>query len=352
MSSFVITAHRLEPPNDDDIRRIRIAAGEDVLTRLIRDGCEKDDALRASATPLAFWLVDNWWRIRCEPVPFTGADWQWRMAHELTAIGAGYIWPCVAFWGEGTRVGISVDERETPMRIQFLADGIRYLPADEVESGVDQFIRQMLSEPIVDRAALQTEYDALCAEREDQGARDWRTVEAMLGYDIGEAPDGLMDTLDGLVDEYDQTSIEEAVLARPGEQAADALQTAVEAARTSNIRAHVPAPLKEVTLDREQPIAPWALAEQAAASVRAELCLTGPVGNQALADILGVSCNAIEDKPHPAFPTACAWRTATGSTAAWPSRRPARKPGGSSSAAISATWCGPTTASSAPCPMP
>ena len=92
------------------------------------------------------------------------------------------------------------------------------------------------------------------------------------------------------------------MLAKPGEQAADALQAAVEAACTSNIRAHVPTPLKNVTLDREQPIAPWALAEQAAASLRAELCLTGPIGNQALADILGVSCNAIEAEGAPDLP--------------------------------------------------
>ena len=187
-----------------------------------------------------------------------------------------------------------VHQEPLPTPIQFLTEGIRYVPTPDVESGVDRFIRELLTDGIEDCVALRAAYDALCADREDEDARDWRTVEAMLGYDINEAPDGLMDTLAGLVERYGQTGVEEAVLANPGEQAADALQTVVAAASASNIRAQPPEAIERMSFDRNQPVGPWVLAEQAAASLRAELCITGPISDQTLADILGVSCSVLE----------------------------------------------------------
>ena len=34
--------------------------------------------------PLAYRLIDNWWRILFEPVPATGPDYSWHLAHELS----------------------------------------------------------------------------------------------------------------------------------------------------------------------------------------------------------------------------------------------------------------------------
>lgn len=155
MSRFTITATRPETPSEDeDLRRIRIAAGDDVLTRLVRNVCEHDEALHAPVTPLAYWLIDNWWRILFEPVPTTGPDYSWHLAHELSSIGGGYMWPCVAFWGEGGRIGIHVLQEPLPTPIQFLTEGLRYVPTPDVESGVDRFIRELLADRIDDSVAL------------------------------------------------------------------------------------------------------------------------------------------------------------------------------------------------------
>ena len=51
-----------------EMRRLSVRLGGSSLTRLIRGGSSQpDDCLEAPPLPLAFWLVDNWWRIRWEP---------------------------------------------------------------------------------------------------------------------------------------------------------------------------------------------------------------------------------------------------------------------------------------------
>ncbi len=61
-----------EPGNDkcSEPDRLRIRLGDACLTRLVRHGShEPDDWLEAPPVPLAFWFIDNWWRIRWEPAP-------------------------------------------------------------------------------------------------------------------------------------------------------------------------------------------------------------------------------------------------------------------------------------------
>jgi hypothetical protein len=288
MNSFDIFATRVEAQGADELHHIRILARDEVLTRLVRNGgSEEDEALRAPATPLAFWLVDNWWRVLFEPVPIGGPDPSWRLAHELSSIG-GYLWPRLALWGEGERVGITVHQEPLPAHIQFLARGIQYVVASDVEAGVDRFIRQILAEPIGDRAALRSEYRALAAERADQDVRTWRIVEAMLGFDVDEAPPRLVEELGGLMEQHGESGVEEAIHAMPGVDAATALKAGVEAASKSPVRARLPVPVKNIVFDRDPAKAPWELGEEAAKSLRGALSLTGPIRNPLLGEIFGV----------------------------------------------------------------
>src|SRR6266852_9390818 len=48
------------------------------------------DRVHLSAYPLGEWLAWNWWRLRWEP---QARDLDWAMAHHMTTVGGGYIWP-------------------------------------------------------------------------------------------------------------------------------------------------------------------------------------------------------------------------------------------------------------------
>lgn len=299
--NFQIAATRPETATVDDLRHIKISTREKVLTRTARHGEKEDESLHVPAAPLAFWLIDNWWRLLFEPVPTNGPGASWRLAHELSSIGAGYIWPRMVIWGEGERVGITVRQEPVPTSIQFLTRGIHYVSTADVEHGADAFIRQTLDEALGDEA-LGAEYEALCAERADEDARTWRTLEALLGFDVDEAPAELVDSLGELVERYGEAGIEEAIAARPGQDAASALEAAVEAARRSNVCVELPAPIESIAFTRDVRLAPWEMAEEAATSLRKSLALTGPVPPGQLGDIFGVSSQSLRRATAPKWP--------------------------------------------------
>ena len=90
-----------------DPRRISMRLGDACLTRLVRHGNDvPDDWPEAPPVALAFWFVDNWWRIRWGANAPRGPA-EWRLAHHLSSVGVGYHWPNVSIWGEGSRVGVA-----------------------------------------------------------------------------------------------------------------------------------------------------------------------------------------------------------------------------------------------------
>ena len=107
MPRFNIDVQRNPSAGPDEAHSIAIRAGDCVFTRLLRPGQERtDDYFHAPPSQLAFWLIDNWWRLRYECVPPGVPSSQWRLAHDAASIGGGYIWPRLTIWGEGDRVGL------------------------------------------------------------------------------------------------------------------------------------------------------------------------------------------------------------------------------------------------------
>jgi hypothetical protein len=47
---------------------------------------------------VAEWLAWNWWRLRWEP---RSAAPDWSLAHTMTSIGEGYVWPNLEIWSDG-----------------------------------------------------------------------------------------------------------------------------------------------------------------------------------------------------------------------------------------------------------
>src|SRR5215208_1095668 len=107
MTPFSIDVRPVAEGDSDGTAAVAIRARDEVFTRLLRpDRADPDDFLLAAPAQLAFWLVDNWWRLRWEAVPPDGKTPEWRLAHELSSIGGGYVWPRLSIWGEGEWIGL------------------------------------------------------------------------------------------------------------------------------------------------------------------------------------------------------------------------------------------------------
>ena len=276
-------------PQEDGLHRVRISADDSVLTRLGRsDDASPDDWLQVPAEALAFWFIDNWWRIRWEPDPPAGFTPEWRLAHDISSVGGGYCWPRVAFWGEGEQVGVAVRADEPTSSLRYLADGNFLVPAKSFEAGVDDFVGLLLQSGTPDGDALKACFQHLSAEREDPAVAAWRKLEAQLGFDQDEAPDELMSALGVLADEYGLDGVQEAALATQGGDAATVLQREIEAARNSAIQMTSPLPAETLKVDAKSGHEPWQLAEDAARQLRDHIGIpTEPLRNRALSDVVG-----------------------------------------------------------------
>ena len=301
MRNFEISVGKLQRADAGDLRRIRIAAGDVVLTRLIRPGREDEDhCLEAPPDQLAFWLIDNWWRIRWEPAPPDRFHPEWRLAHDLSSIGGGYIWPRVSIWGEGSKLGVAsrADSQTQSQSVRFLANGLYYVSASSMTDSVDAFIGLLLDGgTTADRKSLRTEHRQLLAERNDPEIADWRKLEAMLGFDPDEAPNQLIEGLGALMDRYGHEGVEEAAIAHQGHGAAATLQSELEAAQDSKVRVTPPPEVQLVHVEPDSETTPWQQAEGAAAELRARLAHDqGPIRNHALSEVLCLPSDQLKSK--------------------------------------------------------
>jgi hypothetical protein len=65
MDSFNIKIEVPATRGIDDPLPICVSVGDFVFTRLLRPGSDQaDNSLVAPPSQLAFWFVDNWWRLR------------------------------------------------------------------------------------------------------------------------------------------------------------------------------------------------------------------------------------------------------------------------------------------------
>src|SRR5579872_6336908 len=90
---------------------LRITLDNHVLTRAEDDFAKTvRDEVFLSAYPLALWFASSWWRLRWEPASSVDPEPRsvsWRMAHEMTAVGHGFVWPHLIFASDGETVDIT-----------------------------------------------------------------------------------------------------------------------------------------------------------------------------------------------------------------------------------------------------
>ena len=303
MAGLEIIIKDLEESPTTDIRQVGIQSDGEFLTRLFRVSSNSEDTfLHAPPAPLAYWILDNWWRILHEPEPAGAVTAEWLLAHEMSSVGGGYAWPPIRIWSEGGQVGIRAQPQSMDAHgpVRFEADHNCWLPSDDVEQSFDRFLERVREIAVGERDTLLDLHRQVRREREDPEVAIWRTIEAELGFDVDEAPVDLMNQLNELIIEYGQDAVSEACISHQGSDVIHALRDglwAIENSKTkvdlstavAGARAHADGdPEGDNLPDARMP--PWRLAEEAAGRVRENLSVpSGPVPNWRLRDLLGVS---------------------------------------------------------------
>jgi len=283
-------------------RRLSIRAGECVFTRLLRPGSNKpDDYLCAPPQQFAFWLIDNWWRLRWESLPIGERTPAWRLAHELASIGGGYVWPRLTLWGEGDTMGVASmrDPAGIVGPVRYLTEAQVSISASGFEQAVDRFLDETangIASSEADRAALSAQIEALRDERNDPAFAAWRRMEAQSGFDPDDAPESLMTQLAEFAATYGEKGVEEAVQAHPGLEAARVLGAEIAAVNARGVACQfdhaVGVGAGPIQLGTELP---WQAAEVAGQRIRGMYGFTaGPLGNEQLADLLGVTARTFD----------------------------------------------------------
>jgi hypothetical protein len=258
------------------------------------------DRARLPLYPLAEWLAGNWWRLHAE-APYEGGGpppAQWRLSHDLPAIGGGLIWPRVRFASDDWTIQISARAiRNAPWEpIRHLNDlsarGIEVKDFDHVVDDVIGTVLRRLKDLNVAAEPLATIWADVLAEREDPEVSEWRRWEARLGYDPDEAPERLMKQVAELFGRAGKSATSEIA----------PLLSANTSAILSQINALAGAPGLEAALPSRKAdgclsenVTPWDFARDMARNVRAEIGQTsGPLTDRTLEQLLGVPKDSLD----------------------------------------------------------
>lgn len=306
-TTFCIDAHWPRPPADDerDTAHLSMLFGDQVVTRLaLIDRHELRDYFRASAVTLALWFADNWWRLRWETLKDQrrpSADW--RLRHELTSASGGTLWPPLMIYGTGEHVVAAPAFGSTihagPIRYLDL-DAVRPVSGDAYEAGLDRFFDAVLEvcANAQDGAGLSRVVRELQGERRDPEATAWRILEARLGFDPDEAPDALMERLALFSSEHGAETVDEAVNAAPGFQAADILARVIEATDVSAVVIDTDLIGRIDVQLTDRVSRPWQAAERVASELRRMIGVErGPFSNEALAEALRTPWATLKSAP-------------------------------------------------------
>ncbi len=250
-----------------------------------------------SAYALAEWLTWNWWRLRWEP--FRQSE-SWNLAHKMATIGGGYIWPNITIVTDGERVILDpVPTEARPSEpLRYLSSVAAVVSADNFEGGVDTFVRRVIEQlrsSAVERTNLNDLWDSLSAERADPAMARFRKLEALLGWDPGEADDALIERLQAEGAELGVEAVDELAANGRGEQAPIDREALVEIAQQNGIAARPRDAASLGAKRRELPHdAPaWLRGAAAARLLREQERLTGDfITDDRLCDLAGVAHGA------------------------------------------------------------
>lgn len=157
-----------------------------------------EPSLNVCACTLGEWLAWNWWRLRWEP---RREGLAWGMAHRMSTIGGGFVWPNLTLWSDGERIVLlpqSNGSGDSTDSASFLGKPPVILPAGDFEAGVDDFMGRLMSrlhDGKLTETNVQRLWTDVLAERADPDSAHWRRLEARLGYDPDEADPAFIESL-------------------------------------------------------------------------------------------------------------------------------------------------------------
>ena len=289
---------------------LRITLNGHVLTRAEDDRSKPvRDEVFLSTYPLALWFASSWWRLCWEPAPDAGPtrrSLSWRMAHEMTAVGYGFVWPHLVFESDGESVAITCQpsERQPTAPLRYLDDLRGSIPVAAFEAAVSTFVDSVLARldavatPDIELGSIWRE---VVQERADPEATAYRQLEARLGFDPDEAPEHAMERLQDLSSDAGDAAISEIAPACSGSDPVGTLTQVIELAASPGIQGRTP-PLPELRGVLEDPGfrsgAPWERGRLLARTARTACELkSDPVEDDVLSEILSVGADTFRAQP-------------------------------------------------------
>lgn len=248
-----------------------VTRNEDIWSRTVRD------EVRLSAYPLALWFAASWWRLRWEPLPMSRTpNHHWRMAHEMTAAGYGYLWPQLffAFDGESMHVWARQSAPDSQAAVRYLLDAHHAVPSSAFEHTLDEFIAHVIARlDAVDvrHTTLHDLWHEIMEERYDADMAAYRRLEAMLGFDPDECPEELYQKFASLIPRAGAAAITELAPVCASADPNATLERVMAFADAEGLEGSIDLTLPTGDLTAAVPIPAWqrgrALARQARAAV-------------------------------------------------------------------------------------
>ena len=251
-----------------------------------------------SAYLLAEWLAWNWWRLRWEP---RRKSIDWAMAHRISTIGSGYVWPNITITSDGVRVVIqaepTVSRPAEPLR--YVANNTGVVQANEFDNAIDAFVSQVLGRleafDITD-TNLNRVWGDLLSERSDPDCTVFRKFEALLGFDPGDADPNVINRLISESKELGKGAMEEIAAANDEHAFLDTAKKLSDLAKSAGTSADLKDFVK-LDANRKQDlptkVAAWKRGGAAAKALQAQLRLTAPISSEALCEMAGISTDII-----------------------------------------------------------
>jgi hypothetical protein len=278
-----------------------IRTDDEVLTE-VQDRLAKStrDTIRVPTVHVAHWLLMHWWRLRWEPQPKRPTS-AYRHAHCLAAIGLGIPWPVLDVVSDGETVLLTMhpEPHADAAAIRYLSRATVEVTATEWERAVDAFVETTVSRlgAVLPHDTLLRELrDELAAERGDPALARRCRLEAMAGFDAGDAPDAWWTSTERLVEEAGEQASAD-LLADTG--GGDGARQVVDTLKRGTIEVDVAGLSRLHSAELTAPgKKPWERASAAARRARAELGVSaGPVSDKKLGELLGASLGQMTASP-------------------------------------------------------
>ena len=247
-----------------------------------------------SAYHAAEWFAWNWWRLRWEA---RSTRQGWAHSHQMSSIGAGYVWPNITILSDGSRIVLYPEPSKPSAKpFRYIADVPLVVSGRQFESAVDEFVAQVLDRLKVEMVAetnLSRIWEDVIAERADPAAALRRKLEALIGAEPDEADP---ETIDRLEAEGREVGTEAAVELAADQGVEGKAHTVSELRSIAVSNGYDAKPSDAIKLDdpsslpKVDEVPAWVRGAKAARQLRAQVGLgAAPISNNRLEEMAAVS---------------------------------------------------------------